>query len=127
MRRIFFIIGWLFFGMGAVGVVVPGLPTTPFMLLALWSFSKSSQRFHDWLYSHKLFGPPLRQWRVHRVIPRKVKFIAILTMLLSLVYLAGFTQVPAWLKWFAAIVMLYGAWFILSKPSQPVQSGHDAG
>ncbi|NNG12825.1 MAG: YbaN family protein, partial [Halobacteria archaeon] len=107
-----------FFGLGAVGTVVPGLPTTPFMLLALWAFSKSSQRFHDWLYTHRVFGPPLQQWRSHRVIPGKAKLLAVATMLLSFVYLAFFTGVSAWLKALIALVMLYGAAFILSKPSR---------
>jgi len=52
MKPLYFLLGWCFFGLGAVGTVVPGLPTTPFMLLALWAFSKSSQHFHDWLYTH---------------------------------------------------------------------------
>ena len=127
MRRAYFFLGWVFFGVGAVGVALPGLPTTPFMLLALWSFSKSSQRFHDWLYAHKVFGPALRQWRTSRVIPFKAKLIAILTMILSLIYLLGFTHTPVWVKAVAGLAMLYGAWFILRTPSQAVQSRHDVG
>jgi hypothetical protein len=111
-------LGWCFFGLGAVGTVVPGLPTTPFMLLALWAFSKSSQRFHDWLYAHRVFGPPLRQWRSHRVIPGTAKLLAIATMTVSFVYLAFFTGISVWIKAFTALVMLYGAVFILSKPSR---------
>jgi uncharacterized membrane protein YbaN (DUF454 family) len=118
MRPVYFLLGWCFFGLGAVGVVVPGLPTTPFMLLALWAFSKSSQRFHDWLYAHRLFGPPLQQWRSHRVIPRKAKLLAVVTMAVSFVYLAFFTELTGWLKALIGLVMLYGAAFILSKPSQ---------
>jgi len=118
MRPVYFLLGWCFFGLGAVGTVLPGLPTTPFMLLALWAFSKSSQRFHDWLYAHPLFGPPLQQWRSHRVIPGKAKLLAVVTMAVSFVYLAFFSGVSAWLKALTALVMLYGAAFILSKPSQ---------
>ncbi|UCC57403.1 MAG: YbaN family protein [Gammaproteobacteria bacterium] len=116
-------LGWCFFGLGAVGTVVPGLPTTPFMLLALWAFSKSSRRFHLWLYTHPLFGPPLQQWRSHRVIPDRAKYLALATMAVSFVYLAFFTEVSAWLKALIALLMLYGATFILSKPSRvPEQS-----
>ncbi len=118
MRPLYFLLGWCFFGLGAVGTVVPGLPTTPFMLLALWAFSKSSRRFHDWLYAHRLFGPPLQQWRSHRVIPGKAKLLAVVTMAASFVYLGFFTAVSVWLKALTALVMLYGAAFILSKPSQ---------
>jgi uncharacterized membrane protein YbaN (DUF454 family) len=118
MRSLYFLLGWCFFGLGAVGTVVPGLPTTPFMLLALWAFSKSSQRFHDWLYAHPVFGPPLQQWRSHRVIPGKAKLLAVATMAASLVYLAFFTDISVWIKVGTGLVMLYGAAFILTKPSR---------
>ena len=117
MRPLYFILAWFFFGLGAIGVAVPGIPTTPFMLLALWSFSKSSRRFHVWLYRHRLFGPALQQWNEYRVIPLKAKIIALVTMVVSLIYIAGFTPAPAWLKMTTAVLMLYGAWFIWSKPS----------
>lgn len=123
MRSLYFLLGWCFFGLGAVGTVVPGLPTTPFMLLALWAFSRSSRRFHHWLYTHPVFGPPLQQWRSHRVIPHRAKFLALSTMAASFVYLAFFTDVSNWVKGLTVVVMLYGATFILSKPSRvPEQS-----
>jgi uncharacterized membrane protein YbaN (DUF454 family) len=119
MRPVYFLLGWCFFGLGAVGTVVPGLPTTPFMLLALWGFARSSQRFHDWLFNHRLFGPPLQQWQAHGVIAPRVKWLAVTTMALSLLYLLLFTGTPAWLALLTALFMLYGAAFILSRPSRP--------
>lgn len=124
MKTVYFLLGWSFFGLGAVGTVVPGLPTTPFMLLALWAFSKSSQRFHDWLYSHRFFGPPLQQWRTHRVIPARAKLLAVATMLLSLGYLVLFTGLETWIKVTTAMFMLAGAAFILTKPSRIIQPGN---
>lgn len=117
MRTFYFILGTCFFSLGAVGTVVPGLPTTPFMLLALWAFSRSSRRFHDWLYNHRLFGPPLQQWHQYRVIPRKAKLLSVSMMIASLVYLFAFTEVNLWIKLFTLLVMAYGAYYILSKPS----------
>jgi hypothetical protein len=87
MRTVYFLLAWCFFGLGAIGVVIPGLPTVPFMLVALWLFSKSSQRFHDWLYTHRLFGPPLRRWREHGVIPLRAKILSVVTMAISLAYM----------------------------------------
>lgn len=121
MKPVYFLLGWSFFGLGAVGTVVPGLPTTPFMLLALWAFSKSSKRFHDWLYTHKLFGPPLIQWRDHRVIPVKAKVFSVVTMLASFTYLAFFTEMNILVKVIVALVMLYGAVFILSQSSRVIE------
>lgn len=117
MRTFYFILGTCFFSLGAVGTVVPGLPTTPFMLLALWAFSRSSERFHNWLYTHRFFGPPLQQWHQHRVIPRRAKLLSVSMMIASLVYLLLFTSVNVWIKAFTVLVMAYGAWFILTKPS----------
>jgi hypothetical protein len=121
MKPVYFLLGWSFFGLGAVGTVVPGLPTTPFMLLALWAFSKSSKRFHDWLYAHKLFGPPLIQWRDHRVIPVKAKVFSVVTMIASFTYLAFFTEMNILVKVIVALVMLYGAVFILSQSSRVIE------
>jgi len=117
MKALYLLLGFLFFGLGAVGTVVPGLPTTVFMLLALWAFARSSERFHQWLYHHRLFGPPLQEWHNHHVIPLRAKVLAVTMMAGSLVYLVFFTGMFIWLKVAILLVMLYGAWFILSKPS----------
>ena len=117
-RHLYLLLGWAFFGLGAVGAVVPGLPTTLFMLLALWAFSKSSQRFHDWLYAHPNFGPPLQHWHTYRVIPLKAKLLSVTMMALSFTYLFFFTAIHAWVLLLIALFMLYGAAFILSKPSR---------
>ena len=119
MRPLLFILGWLLFGLGFVGVFVPVLPTTPFMLLALWCFSRSSDRFHEWLYTHKYFGPPLQSWQEHGVIPLKAKFIAVSFMIASLVYVFVFSSAPVWAQVLMLASMAFGAWFILTKPSFP--------
>lgn len=119
MRLLLFIVGWLLFGLGFVGVFVPVLPTTPLMLLALWCFARSSDRFHDWLYTHKVFGPPLQLYREYRVIPVMAKCVALLFMTASLVYMVVFLQIAVWVKVLIAGTMVLGAWFILSKPSLP--------
>lgn len=118
-KTFYFFLAWIFFLLGLLGAVLPVLPTTPFMLLALWAFSRSSRRFHDWLYSHRLFGPPLQQWQQNRVIPLSAKLIASFTMAASLGYLFVFSSAPMPLKWLALALMAYGAWFIWTKPSRP--------
>jgi len=118
MRSAYFLLGWLFFGLGAVGIMIPGLPTVPFVLIALWLFSRSSQRFHDWLYTHRVFGPPLQQWREHGVIPLKAKLVAISTMTLSLAYMIGIADVGGAIVASTAVIMLVGVVFILRQPSQ---------
>lgn len=121
-RTLYFILGWSFFTLGAIGAFLPVLPTTPFMLLALWAFSKSSQRFHDWLYYHKLFGPPLQAWQQYRVIPLAAKIMAVSVMTLSCTYLIFYSKIHYAIKIAAVLPMLYGMYFVLSKPSKPQQN-----
>ncbi|MDH5179658.1 MAG: YbaN family protein [Gammaproteobacteria bacterium] len=118
MKPLYLVLGWVFFGTGVVGAFLPVLPTTPFMILALWMFSKSSQRFHDWLYDHRIFGPSLQRWQTHRVIPPLAKLMSISMMSASFIYLVGWSSAPFWAVTCAGLLMAYGAWFILTKPSK---------
>ena len=70
-------LGYLFLAIGAIGVVLPLLPTTPFVLLAAGCFSRSSPRLHAWLMNSELFGPILRDWEERKCICLKVKVFAI--------------------------------------------------
>jgi len=88
LRWIYFAAGWICFGLGVAGALLPLMPGTPFMLLALWAFARSSKRFHHWLYNHRLFGAPLRRWHTDRVVPLSVKIVAYLSMLATFTYLA---------------------------------------
>lgn len=76
MRIFWLILGVLSLALGVVGVVLPLLPTVPFMLLAAFCFARSSDRLHDWLISHPSFGPPIADWRRNGAIQKRVKWIA---------------------------------------------------
>ncbi|HBT43948.1 MAG TPA: DUF454 domain-containing protein [Rhodospirillaceae bacterium] len=125
-NAVLIVLGWGFVALGVVGVVLPVLPTTPFMLIALWCFARSSKRFHDWLYHHRLFGPPLRKWDRYGVIPVSAKVFACTAMTASLAYIIFFRDLPVYLVALTAAVMAYGAWFILTKPSQVPTDGESA-
>ncbi len=68
--------------LGIIGIVVPLLPTTPFLLLSAGCFSKSSERWHRWLLSNPTFGPMIQDWHEHRCIHCKTKVTALLSMIL---------------------------------------------
>lgn len=123
-RWLHFGIGWLFFGIGLLGAFLPILPTTPLMIIALWAFSKSSDRFQHWLYRHPVFGPPLQRWHRFRVIPVIAKMAAIGAMSARMAYLVIFTATPLPVLWITGGLMLAGAWYILLKPSV-VPVGHE--
>lgn len=73
MKFIYFIIGILFFGLGALGVILPILPTTPFLLVAAYCFAKSSKRMNDWFLSTKLYQNHLDSFMKERAMPLKTK------------------------------------------------------
>ena len=119
-KRIFYLIlGWSFFVLGIIGIVLPVMPTSPFIILAAWAFSKSSKRFESWLVHHKYFGPSIRRWRAYRVIPPIAKFFSVgaMTVTLTVSLLSG--RVPWWGLFGEALFFGWGAWFILSCPSHP--------
>jgi uncharacterized protein len=76
-RAAFLVAGWLFVGLAALGIVLPLLPTTPFVLLAGSCFVRSSPRARAWLLRSRWFGPSLRDWHEHRAVRRPVKVLAI--------------------------------------------------
>lgn len=70
-------------GLGAAGVLVPLLPTTPFLLVAAWAGGKGWPQFEAWLVAHPRWGAPIRRWRDHRAVPRGAKWLASLAMAAS--------------------------------------------
>jgi uncharacterized membrane protein YbaN (DUF454 family) len=82
--------------LGLIGVVVPGMPTTVFILLAAWAAARSSPRLHGWLMNHRLFGPMLRDWQNGRTVSRRAKWSATIAMAFCAVVIA-FTAHRAWL------------------------------
>ncbi|NQU56189.1 MAG: YbaN family protein [Rhodospirillales bacterium] len=82
-RWLFFAFGWLNVGLGLIGVLVPGMPTTVFLIAAVWAFSKSSERFRLWLWNHPQFGSLIRDWHDHKVIPFRAKIMATSMMVMS--------------------------------------------
>lgn len=82
-RLLLLLSGWVAVVLATLGVVLPLLPTTPFLLLAAWCFSRSSPRFHHWLLYRSWFGGYIRHWQEHKGLPRKAKRRAVIVILMT--------------------------------------------
>ena len=102
-RIILKVLGLLAVALGVVGIVLPGLPTTPFLLLALWLFSRSSPRLQHWLLANRLFGRYLEDYRQGRGIPRRVKVYILVVMWVGMALCAVYVLPSWWLR-----VLLFG-------------------
>lgn len=112
MRAVYFVLGLVCLILGLIGIVVPGMPTTVFILLAGYFWARSSRRFYAWLLAHRLFGQMIINWQTHRAIPRFAKYLAWSMMSLSTIIL--FFKLPSswqWVAWLLAAVSLgVGIW-----------------
>jgi len=84
VRVAFAALGTLFLLLGIIGVFLPILPTTPFLLLATACYARSSRRFYNWLMNHSSFGPLIVEWRTYRSMPWRIKLVAIVMVILTL-------------------------------------------
>ena len=76
VRSLFWVLGAIALGLGILGIFLPVLPTTPFVLLAAACWARASPRFHRWLHQHHYFGPMVQNWERNRSVPRRAKYLA---------------------------------------------------
>ena len=112
--------GFLFAAIGPVGIVIPGLPTTPLMILAAACFAKSSQRFYDWVINNRMFGQHVKNYREGNGIPKKSKPMILGTMWIFITFavLIGIPDSAPDISRYATIVLgIIGTIFILRIPN----------
>lgn len=113
-RYLLIFIGVTSVALGAIGVFLPLLPTTPFILLALWCFARSSERFHNWLMQHPNFGPLITQWHSDEGIPPSSRNRIILLMWVSLI-ISMLIIAKLWAVALLSTIGLSVSWLINSK------------
>ena len=116
-RTILISLGWLCVGLGFVGVFVPGIPTTIFLIIALWAFTKSSKKLRHWLLNHKRFGPILNNWQEHKVVPRRAKILMVVLMSLASI-LFYYSLQNLYLTIGLVIILVLVAMYVISLPSK---------
>ena len=119
-RFIWLLTGLAALAIGAVGVVLPLLPTTPFLLVAAFAFARSSERMNDWLREHQVFGPLINNWHRDGSIDPKTKQTAIIVIVATPV-ITWLLDVPSWVVACQIVVLSAAAIFILTRPS-PAES-----
>ena len=117
-RLLWLLAGIVFLAIGAIGVILPILPTTPFLLAAAYCFTRSSQRLHRWLHHHPMFGPLINNWNQYGSIDRRSKRIAIGVILLTpmITLMVG---APWWALAAQLLILGAAATFVLTRPDPP--------
>ncbi len=121
LRSVYGALGFLFLGIGIAGWFVPGLPGFVNLLIALWFFSQSSERMHRWMLTNKYFGRQLLDYKAGLGIPRKIKVIAITSIILAVTLSAGFVLANAWLRVGLVALGVYGVWFVATRPTREIE------
>jgi uncharacterized membrane protein YbaN (DUF454 family) len=101
--------------LGVIGVFLPVLPTTPFLLVAAWAAGKGWPKVEAWMLAHPRLGPPIRRWRDHRAVPRGAKWLASISMLASVALLAV-SGAPSAVKLALPAFLLIVAWWLWRRP-----------
>ena len=101
-----------------MGVVLPVLPTTPFMLLAAACYARSSRRFYHWLLNNKIFGPTIRQWRQDGSVALRTKVMAIALLVLTLGTSVIFFVPEIYVRLGLVLIGSWVIWFILRLPTR---------
>jgi uncharacterized protein len=113
-RHLYFIGGWAALGLGAIGAVLPLLPTVPFVILAAFCFARSSQKLERWLVEHPRFGPHISAWREKGAISKRGKRAALITYAISMVVAVIFTPWP-WVLIAVGAILISGTW-LMTRP-----------
>lgn len=112
------IAGSISLALGVIGIFLPLLPTTPFLILSAFCFSKSSPRFYRWILNHQYLGPPIQDWKNHRAISLKSKIMAGSMLALSTYFILNNDRIPTVGKTAFLIFVSLVMGFIMSRKSK---------
>ncbi len=114
-KAVSLVLAYLFLALAIIGVVLPGLPTVPFLLLAAWFAARGSERLHTWLYAHPHFGQLLIDWEQQKAVSRKSKVLAVIMMAASAVFLYYKTENTTLVAVVVAIFVCVST-YLLTRP-----------
>ena len=114
-RHLYFAAGWVLTAIGVIGLVLPLMPGTIFLIAAAWCFSRSSPRFEAWLIGHPKLGPQVVAWRRTGSIARRTKYIACGSMVLSFALVAA-SDAPPIALWVTGACLIAAGTYVASRP-----------
>ncbi|MCF6325889.1 MAG: YbaN family protein [Devosiaceae bacterium] len=117
-KALYVFLGGLSLTLGLVGIVLPVLPTTVFLLLAAFFFGKSSQRLHHWITNHKRFGPPILDWQKYGAVSKIARIRAVSTMV-GLLLISILISLPLSVIIIQGLAMAAVSLFLLTRPFPP--------
>lgn len=117
-RIVYIILGSLFLILGAVGIFIPLLPTTPFWLLTCWFYLRSSEKLYNRAMSNRYFGSYIKGFMVDKAIPVRSKVISISVMWLSAILTSVYLIEYLWVKILLLLISIGVTWHILSFPTK---------
>ncbi|MGO4221150.1 YbaN family protein [Lysobacter sp. TAF61] len=117
-RWAWWLLAYASLGLGVIGIVVPGLPTVPFVLLSAFAAARGSQRLHDKLLAHPQFGPMIRDWQAHGAVSRRAKWLAV-TMMSACAVIMFLTAPRWWMAATGAAIMTVVALWLWARPEPP--------
>ncbi len=115
LRWAWWLLAYVSLGLGLVGIVLPGLPTVPFVLLAAFAAARGSRRLHAWLLAHRRFGPVIRDWEAQRAVSRRAKHLATAMMAASAVIMF-LTAPKIWMAATGTAIMAIVAIWLWRRP-----------
>ena len=115
-RALLFWTGWLFIALGFIGLFLPVIPTTPFVLVAVACFSRSSIRFYTWVMKHPQLGPPVQAWQQEGAISRQTKIVAVFSFWTGLGFSLYWVELPNLAKWAAGVTGMLVTLFLVTRP-----------
>jgi uncharacterized protein len=118
LRVTYLVLGWLCVVSGAIGVVLPGWPTTIWIIVATYLFARSSPRFYNWLMNHRAFGPLIRDWRDGKGMTARAKRMAVGTIVVTIGLSVALVPVT-WVRLVLVLVAVSVSTYLLRLPTKP--------
>lgn len=118
MKLVLFVLAWISFVLGVVGAFLPILPTTPFLILSAYLFSKSSPRFHVWILSLPYAGEAIRDWQINRVIKTRAKVLCATMITLSCFLIWRHGNIPLAIKIPVSLVLVLVGGYVTTRKSK---------